>query len=204
MTRRPSPWKNLLGGGTRCPTSPTKSGPPASLTTSPPAHAGPEPKPTRTSTLPDRTCSPPRLADLHITQVHTWLTDPTDDAAVPILMEAGFYPDRQRRPRCHQPTRQTTRRHLRHRSADGLLPDQPASLPVGDLSAFPRGRAIMFASGAPAALLETVPWMGKSTTPRSWPPSQPTTPPIGQRRLPLLLKQRIHGLSRNIQQERSR
>ncbi|BCW78891.1 hypothetical protein [Arthrobacter sp. NicSoilC5] len=29
-----------------------------------------------------------------------------------------------------------------------------------DLASFPRGRAIMFASGAPAALLETVPWMG--------------------------------------------
>ncbi|MFP3548287.1 hypothetical protein SB748_33435, partial [Rhizobium sp. SIMBA_035] len=26
-------------------------------------------------------------------------------------------------------------------------------------AAFPRGRAIMFASGAPAALLGTVPWM---------------------------------------------
>jgi len=34
------------------------------------------------------------------------------------------------------------------------------TLDVSDLAAFPRGRAIMFASGAPAALLETVPWMG--------------------------------------------
>ena len=34
------------------------------------------------------------------------------------------------------------------------------TLDVSDLSSFPRGRAIMFASGAPAALLETVPWMG--------------------------------------------
>ncbi|MCU1517642.1 MAG: conjugative transfer complex protein [Pseudarthrobacter sp.] len=33
------------------------------------------------------------------------------------------------------------------------------TLDVSDLSSFPRGRAIMFASGAPAALLETVPWM---------------------------------------------
>lgn len=33
------------------------------------------------------------------------------------------------------------------------------TLDVSDLAAFPRGRAIMFASGAPAALLETVPWM---------------------------------------------
>ena len=30
------------------------------------------------------------LAGLPITQVHTWLTDPTDDAAVPILMDHGF------------------------------------------------------------------------------------------------------------------
>lgn len=34
------------------------------------------------------------------------------------------------------------------------------TLDVSDLASFPRGRAIMFASGAPAALLETVPWMG--------------------------------------------
>ncbi|WP_427019535.1 type IV secretory system conjugative DNA transfer family protein (plasmid) [Pseudarthrobacter sp. P1] len=33
------------------------------------------------------------------------------------------------------------------------------TLDVSDLASFPRGRAIMFASGAPAALLETVPWM---------------------------------------------
>jgi type IV secretory pathway TraG/TraD family ATPase VirD4 len=33
------------------------------------------------------------------------------------------------------------------------------TLDVSELAAFPRGRAIMFASGAPAALLETVPWM---------------------------------------------
>ena len=33
------------------------------------------------------------------------------------------------------------------------------TLDVSDLAAFPRGRAIMFVSGAPAALLETVPWM---------------------------------------------
>jgi len=33
------------------------------------------------------------------------------------------------------------------------------TLDVSDLAAFPRGRAIMFASGTPAALLETVPWM---------------------------------------------
>ncbi|WP_427136663.1 type IV secretory system conjugative DNA transfer family protein [Pseudarthrobacter sp. S9] len=33
------------------------------------------------------------------------------------------------------------------------------TLDVSDLAAFPRGRAIMFASGVPAALLETVPWM---------------------------------------------
>jgi type IV secretory pathway TraG/TraD family ATPase VirD4 len=33
------------------------------------------------------------------------------------------------------------------------------TLDVSDLAALPRGRAIMFASGAPAALLETVPWM---------------------------------------------
>jgi type IV secretory pathway TraG/TraD family ATPase VirD4 len=32
-------------------------------------------------------------------------------------------------------------------------------LDVSDLAALPRGRAVMFASGAPAALLETVPWM---------------------------------------------
>lgn len=34
------------------------------------------------------------------------------------------------------------------------------TLDVSDLASFPRGRAIMFASGAPVALLETVPWMG--------------------------------------------
>ncbi|WP_334172746.1 TraM recognition domain-containing protein, partial [Sinomonas sp.] len=33
------------------------------------------------------------------------------------------------------------------------------TLDVSDLAALPRGRAVMFASGAPAALLETVPWM---------------------------------------------
>ncbi|BCW86452.1 hypothetical protein NicSoilE8_41250 (plasmid) [Arthrobacter sp. NicSoilE8] len=33
------------------------------------------------------------------------------------------------------------------------------TLDVSELAAFPRGRAIMFASGAPAVLLETVPWM---------------------------------------------
>jgi hypothetical protein len=34
------------------------------------------------------------------------------------------------------------------------------TLDVSGLASFPRGRAIMFASGAPAALLETVPWLG--------------------------------------------
>nr|WP_235781319.1 TraM recognition domain-containing protein [Sinomonas notoginsengisoli] len=33
------------------------------------------------------------------------------------------------------------------------------TLDVSDLAALPRGRAVMLASGAPAALLETVPWM---------------------------------------------
>jgi type IV secretory pathway TraG/TraD family ATPase VirD4 len=33
------------------------------------------------------------------------------------------------------------------------------SLDVADLGALPRGRAIVFASGAPATLIETVPWM---------------------------------------------
>jgi type IV secretory pathway TraG/TraD family ATPase VirD4 len=33
------------------------------------------------------------------------------------------------------------------------------TLDVSDLAALPRGRAVMFASGVPAALLETVPWM---------------------------------------------
>lgn len=33
------------------------------------------------------------------------------------------------------------------------------TLDVSDLAALPRGRAVMFASGTPAALLETVPWM---------------------------------------------
>lgn len=56
LTRRPWPWKSPPGGGTRCPTSPTKSGPPGWLITSRPAHAGREPRQTRTSTLQDRTC----------------------------------------------------------------------------------------------------------------------------------------------------
>ena len=33
------------------------------------------------------------------------------------------------------------------------------TLDVADLGALPRGRAIVFASGAPATLIETVPWM---------------------------------------------
>jgi len=33
------------------------------------------------------------------------------------------------------------------------------TLDVADLAALPRGRAVVFASGAPAALIETVPWM---------------------------------------------
>ena len=33
------------------------------------------------------------------------------------------------------------------------------SLDVADLGALPRGRAVVFASGAPATLVETVPWM---------------------------------------------
>lgn len=33
------------------------------------------------------------------------------------------------------------------------------TLEVADLSALPRGRAVVFASGAPATLIETVPWM---------------------------------------------
>jgi type IV secretory pathway TraG/TraD family ATPase VirD4 len=33
------------------------------------------------------------------------------------------------------------------------------TLDISDLAALPRGRAVMLASGAPAALLETVPWM---------------------------------------------
>ena len=33
------------------------------------------------------------------------------------------------------------------------------TLDVADLGALPRGRAIVFASGAPATLVETVPWM---------------------------------------------
>lgn len=30
---------------------------------------------------------------------------------------------------------------------------------IADLAALPRGRAVVFASGAPATLIETVPWM---------------------------------------------
>jgi len=33
------------------------------------------------------------------------------------------------------------------------------TLDVADLAALPRGRAVVFASGAPATLVETVPWM---------------------------------------------
>jgi type IV secretory pathway TraG/TraD family ATPase VirD4 len=33
------------------------------------------------------------------------------------------------------------------------------TLDIADLGALPRGRAIVFASGAPATLIETVPWM---------------------------------------------
>lgn len=33
------------------------------------------------------------------------------------------------------------------------------TLDVADLGALPRGRAVVFASGAPATLVETVPWM---------------------------------------------
>jgi type IV secretory pathway TraG/TraD family ATPase VirD4 len=33
------------------------------------------------------------------------------------------------------------------------------TLDIADLGALPRGRAVVFASGAPATLVETVPWM---------------------------------------------
>jgi len=33
------------------------------------------------------------------------------------------------------------------------------TLDVADLGALPRGRAVVFASGAPATLVETIPWM---------------------------------------------
>jgi type IV secretory pathway TraG/TraD family ATPase VirD4 len=36
------------------------------------------------------------------------------------------------------------------------------TLDVADLGALPRGRAVVFASGAPATLIETVPWMRPS------------------------------------------
>ncbi|MEW1812574.1 TraM recognition domain-containing protein [Pseudarthrobacter phenanthrenivorans] len=57
------------------------------------------------------------------------------------------------------------------------------TLDVSDLAAFPRGRAIMFASGAPAALLETVPWMSgpqadavRASIAAHDPANKPTTP----------------------------
>jgi type IV secretory pathway TraG/TraD family ATPase VirD4 len=45
-------------------------------------------------------------------------------------------------------TRSTSRQMQRERTLD-----------VADLGALPRGRAVVFASGAPATLIETVPWM---------------------------------------------
>lgn len=43
-------------------------------------------------------------------------------------------------------------------------------LDVADLQAMPRGRAVVLASGARAALVQTVPWMNGPTPSRSRPP----------------------------------
>lgn len=59
------------------------------------------------------------------------------------------------------------------------------TLDVSDLSAFPRGRAVMFASGAPFALLQTVPWMhGKhaQAVKASFAAHDPATKPPVQRK----------------------
>ncbi|GAB2756708.1 hypothetical protein GCM10027090_28650 [Sinomonas soli] len=54
----------------------------------------------------------------------------------------------------------TTRSSSRHGTSTSHDHDRKErTLDVSDLAALPRGRAVMFASGAPAALLETVPWM---------------------------------------------
>ncbi|MGX1163511.1 hypothetical protein RKD54_004501 [Pseudarthrobacter sp. SLBN-100] len=95
LIRKPSAWKNLLGGGTRCPTSPTN---PATRLADP-FTSGSRGPGAQTDAYFDPVGQGPAgaglllaaaLADLPITQVHTWLTDPTDDAAVPILMDHGF------------------------------------------------------------------------------------------------------------------
>jgi hypothetical protein len=56
-----------------------------------------------------------------ITDVHTWLTRPTDETAVDVLREHGF-------PLTAGAVAapETARRHLRPSPADGLLPDRPA------------------------------------------------------------------------------
>ncbi|MDQ4490780.1 TraM recognition domain-containing protein [Sinomonas sp. ASV486] len=53
----------------------------------------------------------------------------------------------------------TTRSHSRQGTTTSRDDDRrERTLDVSDLAALPRGRAVMFASGAPAALLRTVPW----------------------------------------------
>jgi hypothetical protein len=56
------------------------------------------------------------------------------------------------------------------------------TLDVSDLASFPRGHAIMFASGAPQRCSKQCLGWAASTTPKSGPPSPPTTPPSVQQR----------------------
>jgi type IV secretory pathway TraG/TraD family ATPase VirD4 len=66
-----------------------------------------------------------------ITQVHTWLTRPTNDEAVDILEAHGFTQTSNAVAGRGERTRQAARGPVRHRAANGILPHQPPSRPMG-------------------------------------------------------------------------
>jgi type IV secretory pathway TraG/TraD family ATPase VirD4 len=52
-----------------------------------------------------------------------------------------------------------SRSHSRTGSSSSRQESKDEILPVADLTALPRFRAILLASGAPATMIETIPWM---------------------------------------------
>jgi type IV secretory pathway TraG/TraD family ATPase VirD4 len=52
-----------------------------------------------------------------------------------------------------------SRSHSKHGSSSSRQENKDEILSVADLTALPRFRAILLASGAPATMIETIPWM---------------------------------------------
>ncbi|MBT1003966.1 TraM recognition domain-containing protein [Paenarthrobacter sp. DKR-5] len=81
-----------------------------------------------------------------------------------------------------------SRSHSRHGSSSSRQENKDEILSVADLTALPRFRAVLFASGAPATLIETIPWMNgphaqkvrDSLAPQEQAPRAPVTVPAGE------------------------